>query len=174
DCLKGFRKLMKGKFGLDISHYVSLPSFAEDALYKTTGQEIELFTDDNMYLFCEKGIRGGITMVSNRQVKANNPQCPPYFDSEASIKTHLDSEEAPPKGRHDHAMMQSMPTGGHRWITPEETPDLFNKITKCEIADNASKGYILEVDLDYPYKLHKSHTSYPLAPENIEISKEEM
>ena len=25
DCLEGFRKLMKGKFGLDIAHYVSLP-----------------------------------------------------------------------------------------------------------------------------------------------------
>ncbi|KAF0541971.1 zinc finger protein [Gigaspora margarita] len=67
-----------------------------------------------------------------------------------------------------------MPIGGHRWIMPEETPDLFNKITKWEIPDNAEKGYILEVDLDYPYKLHKAHTSYPLAPENIEISKEEM
>ncbi|CAG8552482.1 13913_t:CDS:2 [Acaulospora colombiana] len=45
---------------------------------------------------------------------------------------------------------------------------------ECEIPDDADKGYILEVDLDYPYKLHKAHTSYPLAPENIEISKEEM
>ncbi|CAG8833220.1 31244_t:CDS:2, partial [Gigaspora margarita] len=72
------------------------------------------------------------------------------------------------------AMMQAMPTGEHRWITPKETPDLFNKISKCEISNDADKGYILEVDFDYPYKLHKAHTSYPLAPENIEISKEEM
>ncbi|CAG8739095.1 12897_t:CDS:1, partial [Cetraspora pellucida] len=57
---------------------------------------------------------------------------------------------------------------------PDETLDLFNKITKWEISDNAEKGYILKVDLDYSYKLHKAHTSYPLAPENIEISKEEM
>ncbi|CAG8852758.1 1003_t:CDS:2, partial [Gigaspora margarita] len=42
------------------------------------------------------------------------------------------------------AMMQAMPTGGHRWITPEETPELFNKISKCEIPDDADKGYILE------------------------------
>ena len=58
-------KMMKAKFGLDIAHYVSLPSFMEDALYKTTKQEIELFTNDNKYLFCEKGIRGGISMASN-------------------------------------------------------------------------------------------------------------
>jgi hypothetical protein len=167
---------MKGKFGLDIAHYVFLPSFAEDALYKTTGQEIELFTDDNMYLFCEKGIRGGITMVSNRQVKANNPKCPDFNpDSEEAMKnlfTWLLYVDA--NALYTGTMMQSMPTGEHRWITPEETSDLFDKISKCEILKDASKGYILEVDLDYPYKLHKAHTSYPLAPENIEISKEEM
>ncbi|CAG8852912.1 8146_t:CDS:2, partial [Gigaspora margarita] len=164
------------KFGLDIAHYVSLPSFAEDALYKTTGQEIELFTDDNMYLFCEKGIRGGITMVSNRQVKANNPQCPDFNpNTEEAIKklyTWLLYVDA--NALYTGAMMQAIPTGGHRWITPEETPDLFNKISKCEISNDADKGYILEVDIDYPYKLYKAHTSYPLAPENIKISKKEM
>ena len=56
DVFQANQKMMKNKFGLDIAHYVSLPSFAEDALYKWTGQEIELFTDDNMYLFCEKEI----------------------------------------------------------------------------------------------------------------------
>ncbi|CAG8690225.1 360_t:CDS:2, partial [Gigaspora rosea] len=160
DCLEGFRKLMKGKFGLDIAHYVSLPSFAEDALYKTTGQEIELFTDDNI----------------KRQVKANNPQCPDFVPEteEAMKKLYIWLLYVDANALYTGAMMQSMPTGGHRWITAEETSDLFNKITKCEIPDNAEKGYILEVDLDYPYKLHKAHTSYPLAPENIEISKDEM
>ncbi|CAG8588066.1 7999_t:CDS:2 [Acaulospora morrowiae] len=56
----------------------------------------------------------------------------------------------------------------------DKTPDLFNKITKYEIPDDIPKGYILEVDLDYPYKLHKSHSAYPLAPKNIEISKKKM
>ncbi|CAG8855538.1 38288_t:CDS:1, partial [Gigaspora margarita] len=46
--------------------------------------------------------------------------------------------------------------------------------SKCEIPDDAPKGYILEVDLEYPYKLHKAHSAYPLAPENIVIPKEEM
>ncbi|CAG8749610.1 18717_t:CDS:2 [Dentiscutata erythropus] len=165
---------MKDKFGLDIAHYVFLPSFAEDALYKTTGQKIELFTDDNMYLFCEKGFREGISMVSNHQVKANNPQCPDFvLETEEAMKkfyTWLLYVDA--NALYTGAMMQSMSTGGHRWIMPEETSDLFNKITKWEISDNAEKDYILEVDLDYLYKLHKAHTLYPLASENIEISKE--
>ncbi|CAG8810097.1 22976_t:CDS:1, partial [Dentiscutata erythropus] len=104
---------------------------------------------------------------------------------EASAKVHPDSEEVMKKlftwllyvdanALYTGLMMESMPTGGHRWTTPEETPVLFDKITKCKISDDAFKSYILEVDLDYSYKLHKAHSSYPLAPENIEISKEEM
>src|SRR5271170_6333347 len=71
-------------------------------------------------------------------------------------------------------MMQSMPTGGHRDMEEDEIPELFDKLTKCEIPDDILKGYMVEVDMEYPYKLHKAHTSYPLAPENLKISKEEM
>ncbi|CAG8771916.1 22015_t:CDS:2, partial [Dentiscutata erythropus] len=166
DCLERFHKLMKSKFELDIAHYVSLSSFAENALYKTTGQEIELFTDDNIYLFCEKGIRGGILIVSNRQVEANNLQHSDFVSEteEAMKKLYTWLLYVDANALYTGAIMQYISTGGHRWIIPEETPDLFNKITKWEIPDNAEKCYILEI----------AHTLYPLAPENIEISKEEM
>ena len=49
-----------------------------DALLKLTGVKLELLTDINMHLFIEKGLRGGILMVSIRHVKANNEQCPGY------------------------------------------------------------------------------------------------
>src|ERR1700722_16806496 len=65
-------------------------------------------------------------------------------------------------------MCESMPIGEYRWIESEEIPDIL------EISENSSKGYILEVDLEYPMKLHKAYTAYPLAPENLEISKEKI
>ena len=34
-----------------------------------------------------------------------------------------------------------------------------------------SIGYILEADFEYPDDLHKLHNDDPLAPENLEISK---
>ena len=40
------------------------------------------------------------------------------------------------------------------------------------IKSNSSTGYILEVDLEYPKKLHDIHNDYPLAPEKINIPKE--
>ena len=33
------------------------------------------------------------------------------------------------------------------------------------IKKDSSNGYILEVDLEYPDKLHDIHNDYPLAPE---------
>ena len=50
-------------------------------LLKKTGVELELFTDYKMHLFVERGMQGGISMVSNRYAKANNPQVPGYDPS---------------------------------------------------------------------------------------------
>ena len=37
------------------------------------------------------------------------------------------------------------------------------------VSENSSTGYILEVDLEYPEKLHLLHNDYPLAPEKLAI-----
>ena len=42
------------------------------------------------------------------------------------------------------------------------------------IKSNSSTGYILEVDLEYPKELHDIHNDYLLAPEKINILKEQL
>ena len=37
---------------------------------------------------------------------------------------------------------------------------------------SSSKGYVLEVDLEYPKELHKLRNDYPLALDKIEIKRE--
>ena len=37
---------------------------------------------------------------------------------------------------------------------------------------NRKKGFILEIDLEYPQELHDKHNSYPLAPENTQLPDE--
>ena len=40
------------------------------------------------------------------------------------------------------------------------------------IKKDSSTGYVLEVDLEYPQKLHGIHNDYPLAPEKINVPKQ--
>ena len=39
------------------------------------------------------------------------------------------------------------------------------------IKNNSSTGYVLEVDLEYPKKLHDIHNDYPLPPEKLKHTK---
>lgn len=41
-----------------------------------------------------------------------------------------------------------------------------------EQTDDQDEGYILEVDLEYPTQLHRSHSSFPLAPERVKITRD--
>ncbi|KAG8179250.1 hypothetical protein JTE90_025027 [Oedothorax gibbosus] len=61
------------------------------------------------------------------------------------------------------AMSQPLPVSSYEWVAGEEISE--ETIKNC--ADDADKGYILEVDLDYPKTLHDAHNAYPLAPEQL-------
>ena len=54
--------------------------------------------------------------------------------------------------------------------------DPSNETTEAVLSTSkdADQGFILEVDLDYPASLHDEHTDYPLAPEKMKVSKEQM
>lgn len=55
---------------------------------KKTGVELKLLTDLDMHLFVERGVRGGISMVSKRYAKANNPLVMDYDPSSAERDTN--------------------------------------------------------------------------------------
>jgi len=81
DVFENFQNLCLEKYGLDLAHYYTSPGLSWDALLKKTGVKLELFTDYEMHLFVERGMQGGISMVSNRYAKANNPLVPGYDPS---------------------------------------------------------------------------------------------
>ena len=56
---------------LDLCHYSSSPGMSWDAMLKVTGVELEKIFDIDMYLFIEKGLRGGISYIVKRCSKAN-------------------------------------------------------------------------------------------------------
>ena len=63
------------------------------------------------------------------------------------------------------AMSKLLLTSVFKWIDPKEFD--LNKY-----ASNSSKGFVPEVDLEYPKDLRELHSDYPLAPNKIELSRE--
>ena len=50
-------------YGLDPCHYFISPGLNWDAMLKMTEIELKLISDIDMYLFVEKGMRGGISYI---------------------------------------------------------------------------------------------------------------
>ena len=54
--------------------------------------ELELITDPDMYILFEKGIRGGISYISNRYSKANNKYLKSYdLKQESKYTIYIDA-----------------------------------------------------------------------------------
>ena len=51
-------------YGLDPCHYFSSPGLSWDELLKMTGVKLEKIFANDMYLFIEKGLRGGIYYIA--------------------------------------------------------------------------------------------------------------
>jgi hypothetical protein len=130
-----------------------------------TGVQLELFTDEEESLFIGNNIRGGIATISHRLADANNKYAPETFDPEQpnSFITYLDCNNL-----YGYAMCQPLPIGAFRYLFDWEV-DIFDPL---QIPDDNEKGYILEVDLEYPPELHGKHNDYPLAPEKLKVTPE--
>lgn len=63
---------------LDQAHYYTSPGLSWDAVLKETGVRLELLTNVDIHLFIEQGTSRGISMVSKRFAKANNPHVTGY------------------------------------------------------------------------------------------------
>ena len=123
-----------------------------------TKVKLELTSDPDMYIFLEKGMRDGVSYISNRYSKANLKSYDPKQESKHIM--YLDTNTS-----YGYATSKFLPTSSFKWIDPKEFD--LNKYTS-----NSSKGCVLEVDLEYPKELLELHNDYPLAPENIEIKRE--
>ena len=62
------------------------------------------------------------------------------------------------------AVSEYLPYEGFKWLKNVDKFDVMS------INEKSSVGYLLEVQLEYPDKLHELHNDYPLAPEKLAIS----
>lgn len=165
DVCESFRTFCMKTYKLDPFHYITLPSFGWDAMLKLTGVKLELFNEEqnDLYLLCEKGIRGGICYVPNKYA---NTQENPDEKMKKSIK-YYDANNL-----YGYAMMQKLPVSGYKLnedflnLNEEEAT---TKIMNIDV--EGEKGYTFVVDLEYPKELHDLHNDYPLAPESMIIEE---
>ena len=59
-------------YGLDPYDYFSSPGLSWDSMLKMTSVKLEKISDNDKYLFTEKGLRGGISYIAKKYAKANN------------------------------------------------------------------------------------------------------
>ena len=85
DVFESFRSTYLKVYNLDPAYFVSTPSLAFQAMLKVTKVEIETFTDIDMILMTEKGIRGGLTQVTKKHAVANNKYLPNYDSTKKSV-----------------------------------------------------------------------------------------
>ena len=115
-----------------------------------------------MYLFIEKGLRGGIFYISKRYTKANNK----YMNDDDSKNpskfiTYLDMNNL-----YGWGLSGYLPNGKFKWLKNVDGFDVNS------ISEKSPIGYFLEVDLEYPDELHELHNDYQLAPEKIAVSSD--
>ena len=162
DVFENFRTFCLNFFGLDPTHYVTLPSFGWDACLKKTGVQLELIQDVDMYNMFESGIRGGVSMISHRYAKANHPLLSDFNPTLMRMFImYLDANNL-----YGTSMIQKLPVDGFRFLPREEIDSIEWKSIDCD----GDVGWVLEVDLEYPQTLHDSHNDYPLAPEQLTIT----
>ncbi len=158
DVFENFRKSSHSTYGLDPAWYYTLPGYTWDCMLKYTKCELELLKDVDQILFVESGLRGGISMCSNRYSEANNKYMSTYNPMELSkFLMYLDANNL-----YGWAMSQYLPYGNFKWLDAQE----ISNFDVTQVSDEADTGFIVEADIEYPRELHDLHKDFPFCAEH--------
>ena len=129
DFFENFQNLCLTTYGLDPAHYYTAPGLSWDAMLKLVSEgnseeervHLKLIDDIDMYQM-QKGIRGGISVISQKYAKANNPYIPGYDATKPSnYQMYFDANNL-----YGWAMSQSLPECGFAWVDEPESVDYMN------------------------------------------------
>ena len=114
------------------------------SLFKKTEVEVESLTNVDMLLMVEKGIRGEIYHAIHRYTKANNRNYMNNYDQnkESSYIEYLDANNL-----YGWAMSQKLHVDGLKW---KNNTLEFNEDFIKNYDEDSDKGYIFEVNVEYP------------------------
>ena len=112
----------------------------------------------------EIDIRGGISDTIYRYAKANNK----YMKDDDKNKESSYLIYWYVNSLYNWAMSQKLPVNKFEWIenTSQFTEDFIRHFNQ-----ESNEGYFLEVDVQYPEKLHELHNDLRFLPERMKIEK---
>ena len=166
DVFEAFRNVCMTQYELDPCHFYTSPGLSWSACLKMSRVQLELLTDIDKILMVESGIRGGVSQISNRYEKANNPYLEDYDQSKPNrYIMYYDANNL-----YGWAMSQPLPSRDFVFMDKREV-ECFDVMS---VEENGHTGYIMEVSLKYPKHLHEEHNCLPLAPVRQIVSNEEL
>ena len=125
---------------------------------------LQLLTDIDMLLMVEKDRI--IYHAINRCAKANNKYMKHYDkNKESSYLKYWDVSNL-----YGLAMSQKLPVNNLEWV---EDNSQFNEDFIKNYDEESDEEYFVEVDFQYPEKLHELHNDLPFLPERMKIEKVE-
>lgn len=159
DVFENYRKTCYDAYGLDPAQYYTAPGMSWDAFLKRSKIKIDLFSDQGMFDFVERGLRGGLSMASYQSCVANNPYLPNYDpNKENNYIMYFDMNNL-----YGSVMVDLLPLSDFK----------FEELTLQDVLSipaEAERGAIVEVDLEFPDSIHDYLNDYPPAPEPIDPS----
>ena len=141
---ENFRRTALSTYILDPAHYYTLPGYSWDCLLKCTNIELEQITEPDMSTGNFQWVSQVLSYIAVMLVDGFWN----VFCVESLTLLHLLFLQVDPSNETTEAVLST--------------------------SKDADHGFILEVDLDYPTSLHRQHNDYPLAPEKLAITKDQM
>ena len=157
DIFENFRDICLNTLNLDPAYFMTAPGLEFEAMLKYTKIKLERLESYEMLLMLENGIRGGICQSVTRYAKANLPNINGINYNKSKPQTYLSYFDC--VNLYGKSMLSDLPYKDFEWYY-DLTLDVML------IDDEAEYGYILEVDIDYPEKLHDKHAEFPFLPQN--------
>ncbi|XP_069936724.1 uncharacterized protein [Cherax quadricarinatus] len=170
DVFMEWRKTLKDIYKLDVSNYISLPSFSWDAFLLKTNVRLDMIYSHELYDLIKRNLRGGFTCAINQYSKADNPLINPNFDVESGMGTHILYLDF--NSLYASAMVEALPQNGIRKLSNDEKNAILD-VGLSNVSCEGQKGYWIECDTKHiSPEVARLTDELPLILSHMNISEE--
>ena len=161
DVFQKFSNFAYKTYGLDLRYSYAFPGFSWQAMLKMTKIELDLISDQDMYLFLMDAIRGGITQVNKKYSKADNKYTRNQYNEWENKKIKKKFKSKLKTNNLNKYLLYLDANNLYGYSMSQKLP--YKDINDLSL-DKIQTG-IYEVDISIPKELHYKFKDYPSCPE---------